>query len=90
MAKPQVVTEMQIWMLEQGLRDPDVAEKLTQQMGKSISARQVFRWRKGLSYPRPAHAMALETLSSGRVTARTFAEAALKKPGEPSDGTNES
>ncbi len=86
MAKPQVVTVMQIWMLEQGFKDPDVAERLTEQMGKPISSRQVFRWRKGLSYPRPAHAMALEQLSGGRVTANTFAEAALKKPGEPSDG----
>lgn len=83
MAKPVVVTEMQLWMLESGLRDPDVAERLTVQMGKSISARQVFRWRKGLSYPRPGHVKALEKLSNGRVNANTFADAATKTPGEP-------
>jgi len=74
---------MQIWMLETGRRDTDLSKELTALMGKSISSRQVFRWRKGLSYPRPAHAVALEKLSGGRVTAQTFAEASLKKPGEP-------
>lgn len=85
MARPQVVTVMQVWMLENGFKDPDVAKLLTEQEKTPVSSRQVFRWRKGLSYPRPKHAMALERLSGGRVTAGTFAAAALKKPGEPTD-----
>ncbi len=87
MAKPQVVTEMLRWMMETGRNDIGLAEELTKRLpNRSITARQVFRWKRGLSYPRPAYAVELEKISGGRINAQTFARDALRKPGEPSDG----
>lgn len=87
MAKPKVVTEMLKWMMETGRSDNDLAAELTERLkDRSISARQVFRWKRGLSYPRPAYAVELEKLSNGRINAQTFAKDALRKPGEPPDG----
>jgi len=83
MAKPRVVTEMFRWMVETGRNDIELAAELTTRLkdqGKSISPRQVFRWKHGLSYPRPAMALALEEISKGRINARTFAVDSLKKP----------
>lgn len=87
MAKPKAVTEMLKWMMETGRNDIELARELTERVpGRSISARQVFRWKRGLSYPRPAYALELEKLSGGRVNAQTFA-ADFKPPDkEPSDG----
>jgi hypothetical protein len=81
MARPYTVTALQIWMLETGRTDVSLAEELsdTPEVGKSISSRQVARWRKGLSMPRPYHVAALTKLSEGRVDANTFAEARMKE-----------
>lgn len=87
-AKPKVVTEMLAWMMETGRNDIELAKEINEKLGEehSISARQVFRWKRGLSYPRPVYAVALEKISGGRINALTFARDALKKPGDPPDG----
>lgn len=73
MAKPRVdVTEMLRWMFDAQLNDIELAAILTERVGRSISPRQVFRWKRGLSVPRPAYALELEKLSNGRINGKTF------------------
>lgn len=92
MARPQVVTDMQIWMLHTGLTDITVAEKVNAWLvGKliagqqrSVNERHIGRWRKGLAMPRyPQFFEALEAISGGRVTANSFVHGRM----EPPDGS---
>lgn len=89
MAKPRRVTELLKWMMEKGINDIELAALMTERVpGRSISARQVFRWKRGLSYPRPAYLLELEKLSEGRVTAKTLAADFHPPPDkEPPDGS---
>lgn len=90
MAKPQTVTDMQIWMLETGRTDVGLAAELTAKLhgpgysalrSREIGARTVARWRKGLMLPRyPQHLAVLTELSGGRVTANSFVEASVRNP----------
>ena len=90
MAKPRVVTDMQVWMLETGRTDVSLAHELTEKLQdpnygalriREIGARTVARWRKGLMLPRyPQHLMLLTEISGGRVTANSFVEARVKEP----------
>jgi len=85
MAKPRVVTDMQIWMLETGRTDVSLAAELTARFRnpayagmriKEVNERTVARWRKGLQLPRYPQQFALLTeLSAGRVTADSFIKA---------------
>jgi hypothetical protein len=84
MAKPRVVTDLQVWMLETGRTDRSLAAEMTARLSleahKTINERQVARWRKGLALPRYPQFMALLTeLSRGRVTADSFVEARMKE-----------
>ena len=84
MARPRVVTELQIWMLETGRTDNSVAAELSAKVQKEghkeITARQVGRWRKGLALPRYPRFVALLTeISKGRVTAKGLVEARIKE-----------
>jgi hypothetical protein len=83
MAKPRVVTDLQVWMVETGRTDISLAAELSailrQQGHKEINERQLGRWRKGLALPRYPRFMALLTeLSRGRVTADSFVESRMK------------
>lgn len=82
MAKPRVVTDLEIWRIERGLTDGQLADLITEKCPeKPITERQVGRWRKGLVVPRyPAHLAALAELSGGRVTADSFIRAKMKEP----------
>jgi len=85
MAKPRVVTDLQIWMLATGRTDVSLAAELTAKLrdpaydamrNREINQRTVARWRKGLQLPRTAQHFALLTqLSGGRVTADSFVKA---------------
>jgi hypothetical protein len=89
MAKPRVVTDMQIWMLETGRTDVSLAAELTAKLrdpayaalrNREVNERTVARWRKGLALPRYPQQFALLTqLSGGRVTANSFVEAMTNK-----------
>jgi len=82
MARPETVTALHDWMHQNWFGDSDVAGKLNalpELAGrKPVNARQVARWRKGLAVPRPYYALALETLSAGRVTSRDFNQAKVR------------
>jgi hypothetical protein len=90
MAKPRVVTDMQIWMLETGRTDVSLAAEISAKLQdpncsalriREITARTVARWRKGLMLPRYPQLLALLTdISRGRVTANSFVEARVKEP----------
>jgi hypothetical protein len=92
MARPRVVTAMQVWMLETGRTDRSLAGELSARLAakgnKAINERQVARWRKGLALPRyPVFVALLTELSQGRVTADSFVEASMKKvPGADDRG----
>jgi hypothetical protein len=83
MARPRVVTDLQIWMLETGRTDNSLAAelgaKLQEEGHKEITARRVGRWRKGLALPRYRFLALLTELSGGRVTANGFVEARMKE-----------
>lgn len=89
MAKPRVVTVLQIWMLEQGLTDISLADKVSEKVQphghKPVTGRQVGRWRKGLVQPRPYYIAALTELSGGRVDGNSFVEALNKEPPDASE-----
>jgi hypothetical protein len=75
MAKPRVVTELQVWMLETGRTDVSWAREINARLpnDRNITERTVARWRKGLQLPRYPELVALLTrLSEGRVTANCF------------------
>jgi hypothetical protein len=82
MAKPRVVTDLRVWMIETGRTDGDVAREISAKVpDKPITDRQVGRWRKGLAVPRyPEHLAELEKLSNRRVTASSFVQARLTEP----------
>jgi hypothetical protein len=87
MATPQVVTDMQIWMLETGRTDISLAAELSARLQKEghreTNARQVARWRRALALPRYPRFFALLTeLSKGRVTADGFVGARTRKSPE--------
>lgn len=90
MARPETVTALHDWMHENWLEDRHVAEKLNVlpelENRKPVNARQVARWRKGLAVPRPYYALALETLTGGRVTSRDFMQAKLRTDEEEKKG----
>lgn len=79
MARPKTVTALHDWMHQNWLGDSDVAVKLNalpeMSSRRPVNARQIARWRKGLAVPRPYYALALETLTEGRVTGRDFMQA---------------
>ena len=91
MARPRIVTDLQVWMIETGRSDSSLAAELTARLrdlpsknmrntGKTVTDRTVARWRKGLFVPRyPQHLAILADLSGGRVTANSFAEARLRE-----------
>jgi hypothetical protein len=92
-AKPRVVTDLQVWMIETGRTDGDLARELTVKVPmvgtkkKNITERQIGKWRKGLSMPRyPEHIAALTDISNGRVTAQSFVEARIKEPPDVESG----
>jgi hypothetical protein len=73
MAKPQIVTELQVWMLQTGRTDVSLASEMNAKLDRNVSERAVGRWRKGLTLPRYPELVALLTkLSEGRVTADCF------------------
>lgn len=83
MAKPEVVTDLQIWMLMAKKRDTDLAKDINELLGdrleRPINERHVARWRKGLMLPRHTEIYeALEQLSAGKVTANSFVKPRLK------------
>lgn len=92
MAKPRVVTDLQVWMIETGRTDGDLARELNIRVPvvgtkkTDITERQIGRWRKGLALPRYAEYLAaLTEISKGRVTANSFVEAKMKEmPGAES------
>lgn len=90
MAKPKAVTAMLRWMFDSGINDIELAKTLTERVGRSISPRQVFRWKRGLSIPRPAYALELEKISEGRINGQTFMadfQGDPPKKDEPTDGS---
>jgi hypothetical protein len=75
MARPKVVTALTEWMRDQWLTDAELAVKLNAHpklQDKTITARQIARWRKGLALPRPYYVEALREMSDGKVTADSF------------------
>lgn len=72
--QPHHVTALAIWMMAKGRTDIDVARDVSALLpeGKSVTARQVARWRKGWSIPRLAALRALHQLSGGKVDANSF------------------
>lgn len=85
MAKPHPATELLNWMTETGHTDTSLANKISElDPTKTVSARQVARWRKGLFIPRAYYMDVLTKLSGGRVDANSFAEARKKEL--PKDG----
>lgn len=82
MARPKVVTDMQIWMLRTGRKDIDLANEINVLLDgqREVNARHVARWRKGLALPRyPELYKALQTLSEGKVTANSFVNPTLEE-----------
>lgn len=75
--KPQAVTALQVWMLETGRTDIALSSEINLLRGanKSVNARQIARWRKGLAQPRPWALKTLQSLSDGKVDANSFVEA---------------
>jgi hypothetical protein len=87
MAKPQVVTELQVWMLETGRTDVSLAREMSALLGRDIMERTVGRWRKGLQLPRYPELVALLTkLSGGRVTADCFINGRLNEMAHSANG----
>lgn len=90
MARPENVTSLHDWMHANWFEDRHVAEKLNAMPElanrKPVNARQVARWRKGLAVPRPYYALALETLTVGKVTSRDFNQAKLRADEEEKKG----
>lgn len=87
MARPKVVTDLQIWMLRTDRTDIKLANEINELLvGKrTINERHVARWRKGLALPRyPEIYKALQALSEGKVTADSFVNPTLE---EPPDGS---
>lgn len=75
MARPQVVTDMQIWMLQTGRNDVRLAQEMNEKLAgvRAINERHIARWRKGLALPRYRELYAaLEDISGGRVTLASF------------------
>jgi hypothetical protein len=82
MAKPRIVTELQLWMLETGRTDVSLASEMNARLPKhrNITERAVGRWRKGLTLPRyPELVVLLTKLSEGRVTADCFISARMNE-----------
>ncbi len=82
MAKPRIVTELQVWMLQTGRTDVSLASEMNAKLprGRNITERAVGRWRKGLTLPRYPELVALLTkLSEGRVTADCFIRARMNE-----------
>lgn len=80
MAKPHPATELLAWMVETGRNDTKLAQEISAlDPQKTVTARQVARWRKGLFIPRPYYVDLLAKLSNGRVTAASFVAARLKE-----------
>jgi hypothetical protein len=75
--KPRRVTALQHWMLETGRTDIALSIEINGLRGenKSVNARQIARWRKGLAQPRPWASRLLAELSEGKVDANSFVEA---------------
>lgn len=76
--KPRRVTALQHWMLETGRTDIALSHEingLRGELGRTVNARQVARWRKGLAQPRPWASKALAEISGGKVDANSFVEA---------------
>ena len=85
MAKPRVVTALQIWMLETGRTDTSLAKEISAlHPDKPITDRQVARWRKGSFTPRAFYMGVLKQITGGRVDANSFFAAKNK---EPPDGS---
>src|SRR5579863_1856972 len=83
MAKPQIVTDLQLWMIVSKKRDTDIAKEINEFLGdrleRPINERHVARWRKGLQLPRHTEIFeALDHLSNGKVTANSFYKPKLK------------
>lgn len=75
MAKPKVVTDMQVWMLKTDRTDVKLAKEINELLAgkRVVNERHVARWRRGLALPRYQELYkALETLSEGKVTANSF------------------
>jgi hypothetical protein len=82
MARPRVVTELQVWMLETGRTDVSLAREINALLpdDRRTTERSVARWRKGLALPRyPEFVAFLTKLSEGRVTADCFIGARIKE-----------
>lgn len=75
--KPRRVTALQHWMLETGRTDIALSHEINSLRGvnKTVNARQIARWRKGLAQPRPWASKLLSDLSDGKVDANSFVEA---------------
>lgn len=87
MARPHNVTALLRWMVETGRNDTKLAKEISLLMpDKTVTARQVARWRKGLFVPRPYYVALLTELSGGRVTADSFVEAKMKDPPDAESG----
>lgn len=87
MAKPRLVTELQVWMLETGRTDVSLAKEMSALLGRNIDERTVGRWRKGLQLPRYPELVALLTkLSGGRVTADCFINDRLNEMAHSANG----
>jgi hypothetical protein len=88
MAKPKVVTDLQIWMLQTDRSDVKLAGEINKLLAgtREINERHVSRWRKGLALPRyPEIYKALETITGGEITANSFMNPKL---GGPNNGNS--
>jgi hypothetical protein len=72
--RPSHNTALHNWMFMTGRTNTDLAREVSARMseGKSVTARQVARWRKGWSTPRRDALKILWDLSEGAVDANSF------------------
>lgn len=81
---PHHVTALQTWMLATGRTDIQVAGEVSALLpeGKTVTSRQIARWRKGWSIPRLAALRALHELTDGKVDANSFLGAEDQSEGD--------